>query len=167
MQNTHTKYTNLGKAQDHLGNLPRQIPDVSHLITGTVCQFQKCFLPAPLRGKAQLPKIGWPRKCKFPKSQDWHSSTHKALNSRVLQTRCRGAGMLPNSILSQGETEGHPQSSVLLQIACSQALPSDQHSTETVLTVSPHLKHISVSSWDTDILIMKSKAFYCLFVQPV
>lgn len=29
-KHAHTKYTNLGKAQDRLGNLPRQIPDVSH-----------------------------------------------------------------------------------------------------------------------------------------
>ena len=43
----HTKYTNFGKAQDCLVNLPRQIPDVSHLSWDSLL-ISEMFSPQPL-----------------------------------------------------------------------------------------------------------------------
>lgn len=46
-KHAHTKYTNFGKAQDCLVNLPRQIPDVSHLSWDSLL-ISEMFSPQPL-----------------------------------------------------------------------------------------------------------------------
>ena len=133
---------------------------------GQSANFRNVFSPAPLRGKTQLPNMEWPRKCKFPKSQDWHSGTHKALNSSVtnMMWGCRHAPQ------QQTEPRRNWGPSPLLcpsQICLFTSISPVTSTTWRLFWQLVHpSKHISMNSWDTEILLMKTKAFHSLFLQP-